>query len=256
MIGIVDYGAGNIQSVMNALSFCGAKFTRARSPEELLSCDKALLPGVGAFGEAMDKLRASGMDDAIKEFVASGRYFLGICLGMQLLFEQSEEFGARSGLGILPGRVVKFDKTKFNIRGAEFGSDEDVKFKSSRTEFKSSGIKFGSGDAEFNSDGAKPSEHGGQNFARAESLKIPHVGWNSAHFIKRSPINAGLGEFEYLYFVHSYHVLCAREITLATTFYGYEFASAIWRENVFAFQPHPEKSHDAGIKIIKNFTEL
>ena len=148
MIGIVDYGAGNIQSVMNALSFCGAKFCLARSPEELLSCDKALLPGVGAFGEAIDKLRANGMDDAIKEFVASGRYFLGICLGMQLLFEQSEEF------------------------------------------------------------------------------------------------------------VHSYHVLCAREITLASTFYGYEFASAIWRENVFAFQPHPEKSHDAGIKIIKNFTEL
>ena len=227
MIGIVDYGAGNIQSVMNALSFCGAKFCLARSPEELLSCDKALLPGVGAFGEAMDRLRASGMDDAIKEFVASGRYFLGICLGMQLLFEQSEEFGARSGLGILPGRVVKFDKTKFNIQGVK-----------------------------FNSDGAEPSERCGQNSTCAESLKIPHVGWNSAHFIKRSPINAGLGEFEYLYFVHSYHVLCAREITLATTFYGYEFASAIWRENVFAFQPHPEKSHDAGIKIIKNFTEL
>ena len=220
MIGIVDYGAGNIQSVMNALSFCGAKFCLARSPEELLSCDKALLPGVGAFGEAMDRLRASGMDAAIKEFVASGRYFLGICLGMQLLFEQSEEFGARSGLGILPGRVVKFDKTKFNIRGAESG------------------------------------ERCGQNFTCAESLKIPHVGWNSAHFIKHSPINAGLGEFEYLYFVHSYHVLCAREITLASTFYGYEFTSAIWRENVFAFQPHPEKSHDAGIKIIKNFTEL
>lgn len=227
MIGIVDYGAGNIRSVMNALSFCGAKFCLARSPEELLSCDKALLPGVGAFGEAMDKLRASGMDDAIKEFVASGRYFLGICLGMQLLFEQSEEFGARSGLGILPGRVVKFDKTKFNIQGVK-----------------------------FNSDGAEPSERCGQNSTCAESLKIPHVGWNSAHFIKRSPINAGLGEFEYLYFVHSYHVLCARKITLASTFYGYEFASAIWRENVFAFQPHPEKSHDAGIKIIKNFTEL
>ena len=247
MIGIVDYGAGNIQSVMNALSFCGAKFCLARSSEELLSCDKALLPGVGAFGEAMERLRASGMDAAIKEFVASGRYFLGICLGMQLLFEQSEEFGARSGLGILPGRVVKFDKTKLNSRGGDSRS-ENMKFR----EY----MNFGSCEAEFDSDEAMPSERSGQNFARAESLKIPHVGWNSAHFIKRSPINTGLGEFEYLYFVHSYHVLCAREITLATTFYGYEFASAIWRENVFAFQPHPEKSHDAGIKIIKNFTEL
>ena len=247
MIGIVDYGAGNIQSVMNALSFCGAKFCLARSPEKLLSCDKALLPGVGAFGEAMDKLRASGMDAAIKEFVSSGRYFLGICLGMQLLFEQSEEFGARSGLGILPGRVVKFDKTKFNIRGAESGS-ENIKFRKN--------TKFRLGGAKFNSDEVESGERCGQNSTCAESLKIPHVGWNSAHFIKRSPINAGLGEFEYLYFVHSYHVLCAREITLASTFYGYEFASAIWRENVFAFQPHPEKSHDAGIKIIKNFTEL
>ena len=248
MIGIVDYGAGNIRSVMNALSFCGAKFCLARSPEELLSCDKALLPGVGAFGEAMERLRASGMDAAIKEFVASGRYFLGICLGMQLLFEQSEEFGARSGLGILPGRVVKFDKTKFNVCEAESGF-ENTRFGLGEVEFKPENLKFrlskaGSG------------ERCGQNSARAESLKIPHVGWNSAHFIKRSPINAGLGEFEYLYFVHSYHVLCAREITLASTFYGYEFASAIWRENVFAFQPHPEKSHDAGIKIIKNFTEL
>ena len=233
MIGIVDYGAGNIQSVMNALSFCGAKFTLARSGEELLSCDKALLPGVGAFGEAMDGLRASGMDGAIKEFVASGRYFLGICLGMQLLFEQSEEFGARSGLGILPGRVVKFDKTKFNIRGVESRS-EDMKFRKN--------TKFGSGEAEFNSDGVEPGERSGQNSARTENLKIPHVGWNSAHFIKRSPINAGLGEFEYLYFVHSYHVLCEREITLATTFYGYEFASAIWRENVFAFRRIPKKA--------------
>ena len=136
---------------------------------------------------------------------------------------------------------MKFDKTKFNIQGAESGSEN---------------IKFRSDGAKFNSDEAEPSNRSGQNFTCAESLKIPHVGWNSAHFIKRSPINAGLGEFEYLYFVHSYHVLCAREITLASTFYGYEFASAIWRENVFAFQPHPEKSHDAGIKIIKNFTEL
>ena len=234
MIAVIDYGVGNLFSVEKALLHSGAEVEVTHDAERIAAAEKLVLPGVGAFGEAMNRLRASGMDAAIKEFVASGRYFLGICLGMQLLFEQSEEFGARSGLGILPGRVVKFDKTKFNIREAESGS-EDMKFRS---------------------DGVEPSEHGGQNFTRAESLKIPHVGWNSAHFIKRSPINGGLGEFEYLYFVHSYHVLCAREITLATTFYGYEFASAIWRENVFAFQPHPEKSHDVGIKIIKNFTEL
>ena len=241
MIAVIDYGVGNLFSVEKALLHSGAEVEVTHDAERIAAAEKLVLPGVGAFGEAMERLRASGMDAAIKEFVASGRYFLGICLGMQLLFEQSEEFGARSGLGILPGRVVKFDKTKFNIRGAEFRSED---------------IEFRSGGAKFNSDEAEPSARSGQNFISAESLKIPHVGWNSAHFIKRSPVNVGLGEFEYLYFVHSYHVLCAREITLATTFYGYEFASAIWRENVFAFQPHPEKSHDAGIKIIKNFTEL
>ena len=247
MIAVIDYGVGNLFSVEKALLHSGAEVEVTHDAERIAAAEKLVLPGVGAFGEAMDKLRASGMDAAIKEFVASGRYFLGICLGMQLLFEQSEEFGARSGLGILPGRVVKFDKTKFNIRRAESRS-KDMKFREN--------TKFISGKAEFNSDGTEPSERCGQNFTHAESLKIPHVGWNSAHFIKRSPINADLGEFEYLYFVHSYHVLCAREITLASTFYGYEFASAIWRENVFAFQLHPEKSHDAGIKIIKNFTEL
>ena len=247
MIGIIDYKAGNIRSVINAFSFLGQECELVSDAGQLKFYDRIVLPGVGAFGEAMARLKAANFDEAAREFIATGKPFLGICLGMQLLFEQSEEFGAYSGLGILPGRVVKFDKTKFNIRGAESRS-EDMKFREN--------TKFRSGGAEFNPDGAEPSEHSGQNFASAESLKIPHVGWNSAHFIKRSPINGGLGEFEYLYFVHSYHVLCAREITLATTFYGYEFASAIWRENVFAFQPHPEKSHDAGIKIIKNFTEL
>ncbi|MDA3057116.1 imidazole glycerol phosphate synthase subunit HisH [Campylobacter sp. VBCF_05 NA6] len=203
MIGIVDYGAGNIRSVKNALSFCGAKFELVSEPEKLLRSDKILLPGVGAFGEAMAKLKSANLDEAIREFVASGRYFLGICLGMQLLFDKSAEFGSSEGLGIISGEVVKFDESKFS-----------------------------------------------------ESLKIPHMGWNTLEFTRATPINSGLESSVYAYFVHSYHALCDEEFILAKTAYGYEFPSAVCKENVFGFQPHPEKSHENGIKIIKNFTEL
>ena len=113
MIGIIDYNAGNIRSVKNALSFCGAKFELVSTPEQVLGSDKILLPGVGAFGEAMAKLKSANLDEAIKEFVASGRYFLGICLGMQLLFDKSEEFGSSDGLGLISGKVIKFDESKF-----------------------------------------------------------------------------------------------------------------------------------------------
>ena len=222
MIGIVDYKAGNIRSVENALSFCGAKFELVSDPEKLLKCDKILLPGVGAFGEAMNKLKKANLDEAIREFVASGRCFLGICLGMQLLFDKSEEFGAHEGLGLIPGRVVKFDESKFE---------------------KHPPIIL--------------IRHGKQVVIdRNENLKIPHMGWNTLDFCKQTPLNAGLESSVYAYFVHSYHTVCDDEFALAKTTYGYEFVSAVCKDNVFGFQPHPEKSHDKGIQIIKNFTEL
>lgn len=203
MIGIIDYNAGNIRSVKNALSFCGAKFELVSTPEQVLRSDKILLPGVGAFGEAMAKLKSANLDEAIKEFVASGRYFLGICLGMQLLFDKSEEFGANDGLGLISGKVIKFDESKFGA-----------------------------------------------------NLKIPHMGWNTLEFTRQTPINLGLESSVYAYFVHSYHAICDDKFALAKTTYGYEFVSGVCKENVFGFQPHPEKSHENGIKIIKNFTEL
>ena len=203
MIGIIDYNAGNIRSVKNALSFCGAKFELVSTPEQVLRSDKILLPGVGAFGEAMAKLKSANLDEAIKEFVASGRYFLGICLGMQLLFDKSEEFGSSDGLGLINGKVIKFDESKFGA-----------------------------------------------------NLKIPHMGWNTLEFTRLAPINSGLESSVYAYFVHSYHAVCDDKFALAKTTYGYEFVSAVCKENVFGFQPHPEKSHENGIKIIKNFTEL
>lgn len=203
MIGIIDYGAGNIQSVINATEFLGQKAVLINNANDLAKFDKLILPGVGAFGEAMVRLKSSNLDKAICEFVAKDKPFLGICLGMQLLFEKSYEFGEHEGLGILKGSVVKFDENRFN-----------------------------------------------------KQLKIPHIGWNSCKFTKQTPINIGLHEESYLYFVHSFHIVCNDEISLAKTTYGYEFTSAVAKNNIFGFQPHPEKSHENGLKILKNFMEL
>ncbi|CZE50949.1 imidazole glycerol phosphate synthase subunit HisH [Campylobacter geochelonis] len=205
MIGIIDYGAGNIQSVVNALDFVGAKSSLVKNGDDVSKFDKILLPGVGAFSDAMSKLKDRNLDQALREFVKSGKPFLGICLGLQLLFKESDEFGLSKGLGILDGRVVKFDKTKFS-----------------------------------------------QN----EHLKIPHIGWNTMEFTRDTKLNLGLNKSAYLYFVHSYHVECGNDIVLAKSKYGYEFVSAVCKDNIFAIQPHPEKSHENGIKILKNFVEL
>lgn len=203
MIAIIDYDAGNIQSVINAVEFLGEKAVLVSKPDDLVKFDKAILPGVGAFGEAMNKLKSANLDKAICEFVAQNKPFLGICLGMQLLFEKSFEFGESDGLGILKGSVVKFDESKFD-----------------------------------------------------KNLKIPHMGWNSCEFTQDTAINRNLDKSAYLYFVHSFHVVCDDEIVLSKTNYGYDFVSSVAKDNIFGFQPHPEKSHENGLKILKNFMEL
>ena len=203
MIAVIDYGAGNIKSVINAFKFLDKKCGLVSEPESLKEYSHIVLPGVGAFGEAIKKLKINSMDEAIKEAVKSGKAFIGICLGMQLLFEKSYEFGEHEGLGLIAGEVIKFDEAKFD----------------------------------------KP-------------LKIPHVGWNALLFKQNGPLNLGLKELEYLYFVHSYHVVCDDKFALAKTGYGYEFTSAVQHENVFGFQPHPEKSHEVGLKILENFARL
>ncbi len=202
-IAIVDYNMGNLRSVQNAMQKIGHPAVIEQKPSRIGKYDKLILPGVGAFGDAMEHLRSSGMDEAIKEFAASGKPLLGICLGMQLLFKKSYEFGEHEGLGLIEGEVVPFDTSRFPHR-----------------------------------------------------LKVPHMGWNELFVQKPSPLLAGLPEAFYLYFVHSYHVACGEEQTIGKTLYGYEFVSAVQRENIFGFQPHPEKSHDMGLKILKNFVEL
>lgn len=104
---LVDFGAGNLLSVHRAFSHLGAAVVLAATPEGIVGAERLVLPGVGAFGACMDNLRRNGFDQAVKMFVASGRPFLGICVGLQMLFDESEEFGLHAGLGLIPGRVTR-----------------------------------------------------------------------------------------------------------------------------------------------------
>ena len=113
MIAIVDYNMGNLASVKNAMNLLGSEVVVESDPEKLKEYDKIILPGVGAYGDAMEHLQSRGMDEALKSYAQSGNYMLGVCLGMQLLFESSEEFGITEGLGLIEGRVTAFDTTKF-----------------------------------------------------------------------------------------------------------------------------------------------
>lgn len=203
MIAIVDYKMGNLASVQNALALLDVKTVIESDPNKLSGYDKIILPGVGAFGDAMEHLKEEGMDEAVKAYAQSGKWMLGICLGMQLLFEKSEEFGDHKGLELIPGVVQAFDTKAFK-----------------------------------------------------ETLKVPHMGWNKLFAKHHSPLFKGLDESFYLYFVHSFHVKTEDKYTIGSTHYGYDFASAVQKDNILGFQPHPEKSHDNGLKILKNFIEL
>ena len=202
-IAIVDYNMGNLASVQNAFALLGQETVVESDPSKFSEYDKLILPGVGAFGDAMEHLRERNMIEPLKEYALSGKYMLGICLGMQLLFENSNEFGDHDGLGIIKGKVRAFDTTKFS-----------------------------------------------------EPLKVPHMGWNRM-FTTQHPLFNDLDENHYLYFVHTYHVECTNEEDIiGRTNYGYEFTSAVAHGNVMGLQPHPEKSHENGLKILKNFIKL
>ncbi len=202
-IGIVDYNMGNLASVINAFDKVGANVVVESDPSKLKEYDKLILPGVGAFADAMEHLKQNGMDTAVKEYANSSKPLLGICLGMQLLFESSEEFGTSEGLGLISGKIVAFDEQKFDHK-----------------------------------------------------RKIPHMGWNEMFQQKESALLHGLADDFYLYFVHSFHALCDDKYAIGKTYYGYEFVSCVQKDNIYGIQPHPEKSHENGLKIIENFVKL
>jgi len=202
-IAIIDYNMGNLASVQNAFAKLGKETVVESNPTKFSEYDKLVLPGVGAFGDAMEHLKERNMLEAIVAFAQTGKPMLGICLGMQLLFESSEEFGKHEGLGLIKGHVQHFDTQKFE-----------------------------------------------------EPLKVPHMGWNRM-FTKEHPLFDGLDDEHYLYFVHTYHVVCEDEADIiGETYYGYKFTSAVAHNNIMGLQPHPEKSHKNGLKILENFINL
>ncbi|MBC8334782.1 MAG: imidazole glycerol phosphate synthase subunit HisH [Anaerolineales bacterium] len=115
MIAIIDFGAGNLHSVQKAIEFVGGKALITNDAEKILAASKAILPGVGAFKDGMDGLKKNDLVPVIKEFADSGKPLLGICLGMQLLFEEGYEHGVHGGLSLLPGRVLKFESDTLKI---------------------------------------------------------------------------------------------------------------------------------------------
>jgi len=202
-VAIVDYNMGNLASVKNAFLKIGADPKIVKDPKELKKFDRLVLPGVGAFGDAISHLYQYNLIEPILEFANSKKPLLGICLGMQLLFDKSYEFGEHKGLGLIDGEVVPFDKKRFD-----------------------------------------------------RPLKVPHMGWNTLFVQKKTKLFKDLGKSFYLYFVHSYHAVCDEEYIIGKSIYGYEFVSAVQKENIFGLQPHPEKSHDNGLQILKNFMEI
>ena len=203
MIALIDYNMGNLRSVSNAFDKIGSYIEVVSDPDKLKDFDKVILPGVGAYKDAMEHLRSNGMQESIIEFSKRGKPLFGICLGMQLLLDSSDEFGFTKGLGLIEGSVVEFDKSKFNHK-----------------------------------------------------LKVPHMGWNELFVQSDSKLFTGMKKEIYLYFVHSFHATCKDEFAIGKTFYGYDFVSAAEKDNVYGFQPHPEKSHENGLKILENFINI
>ena len=203
MIALLDYGSGNLRSVQKALLKVGAEVRLVQRPEEMADARAAVLPGVGAFDDCIHALDRQRLLEASRQFIESGRPFLGICVGYQALFRRSEEFNScAAGLGIFEGSVVRF------------------------------------------------SERNG--------LKIPQIGWNQIEISRPAcPLFRGIASGSYVYFVHSFFPQPADQSIVATrTTYGVPFASAIWRDNVFATQFHPEKSQRIGLQLLRNFVEL
>ena len=205
-IAVVDYGMGNLRSVAKALEHVAPdRQVRITSKaDEVLAAERVVFPGQGAMPDCMRELAACGLREAVLESARS-KPFLGICIGLQMLFECSEE-GDTPGLGVFPGHVVRF-----NLAGVS-------------------------------------------NNATGERLKVPHMGWNEVSQVRTHPLWAGISDRERFYFVHSYYVK-ASEAALVTgeTDYPAAFTSCVARDNIFAAQFHPEKSHHAGLKLLSNF---
>ncbi len=203
-LAVLDYGMGNLRSVCKAWEHVGAEvlFVQAAAAKDLLSArsqpDAMVFPGQGAIMDCMRLLRETGWDRIIRHWIESDRPFFGVCLGLQALFEFSEE-GSTPGLGIFPGVVTRF---------------------------------------------RLPPDY-----------KIPHMGWNTVHWKRQTPVDCGLHEpSRSFYFVHSYFARPAEDSCVwGECEYGQRFVCAVQRGRLYATQFHPEKSQTAGLQIYRNF---
>ena len=224
---IIDYGIGNLRSIEKAFQAVGADAVRTDDPDVIARAERVVLPGVGAFGACAAEIRRRGLEGPVLDAAASGKPFLGVCVGMQLLFEGSEEMGFHRGLGLLPGRVVRFTSEPAVHAAAE---PEAVSI----------------GDAGLR-----------EPPTRTRPLKVPHMGWNTITPTRSAPLLEGIEPGAFFYFVHSYHALPAdASDVLAETGYGVVFPAVVHRNNVYGVQFHPEKSQRNGLRILKNFTEI
>lgn len=202
-VALVDYGAGNLSSVANAMRALKIEPAIVSSPDDLGEATHMVLPGVGSFGDCMEQLTSRGWIGVIRDWVSEEKPYLGICLGYQILFDSSDESPGVEGLGIIHGQVKRF--------------------------------------------------------AEKPGLKIPHMGWNAAKAKAPDTGNwSGLGKEPYFYYVHSYFPVPADPTVIAAeTCYGDDcFAAAVEMPGLLACQFHPEKSQDAGIRLISNFLGL
>ena len=232
MITLIDYGGSNLRSVQKAFEFVGAPVQVSADAEVVCQAEKLVLPGVGAFSAGMAGLRRSGLDAAVREAAERGVLLLGICLGMQLLFEESDEMGRHKGLGLIPGQVVRLGEERREKREVRREKREERKRKSDLA--CSSPL-----------------------VPRPAILKVPHVGWNQISHDGNHVLLRGVPSDAHAYFVHSYYCQPADpENIIAYTDYGRAFASVVGRDNVYGIQFHPEKSQKVGLQILHNFAKV
>src|SRR4030043_232827 len=200
MIAIVDYGMGNLRSVEKGFLKVGVNARVVTNAKAVDDARAIVLPGVGAFKDCMRNLEEMSLTESVMRSIQKGKPYLGICLGLQVLFTESEEFGVCKGLDIFKGKVVRFQE---------------------------------------------------------DSLKVPHMGWNTVKIVRKPPVLSNIKDENFFYFVHSYYVAPVdNDLIATTTAYGGTFTSMVWKENIFATQFHPEKSQELGLRILKGFKDL
>lgn len=192
---LIDYGAGNVPSVERALRRLGVQVETTNAAEKIATTRCLVLPGVGHCAALISALDAHSLRQPVRDAIKRGIPFLGICLGLQALYESSEEAPEMPSLGVLPGRVTRLPET----------------------------------------------------------VKLPHMGWNTLAPTRSSRLLASLPSDAYFYFAHSFAAPAAGKESAATCNYGRDFIAVLEKDNLFAVQFHPEKSGDAGAQVLQNF---